>query len=285
MSNGVDEKSLGLRLQAARKAAGLTQQELCQKAHLAYSTLAKIERGAIKAPSIFTIQSIADTVGLSLDDLIGSSGPRKAQPSKKTSKSGVSFVYFDINGCLVRFFHQAFSRLAHETGVPVDQIETTFWHYNDEVCRGGMGINDFNQAFAKRLGLPSLDWERYYLDAVEPINEMNAFLSWAGEHYKIGLLSNIMPGFIESLQKAGKIPTLPYDSIIDSSVVRAIKPEAKIYEIAQAQAGVPAEQILFVDDSRTNLMAAEKLGWHVLWFDDYRPAESVEHIRDALSFA
>jgi FMN phosphatase YigB (HAD superfamily) len=284
MSIGVDEKSLGLRLQAARKAAGLTQQELCQKAHLAYSTLAKIERGAIKAPSIFTIQSIADTVGLSLDELIGSGTTPKPKPAKKTSKSGISFIYFDINGCLVRFFHQAFSRLAHETGVPVDQIETTFWHYNDEVCRGDMSLADFNVAFAKRLNIPSIDWQRYYLDAVEPISEMQTLLPWAAEHYKIGLLSNIMPGLIEALQAAGKIPTLPYDSVVDSSVAKAIKPEAAIYKIAQEQAKVPVDQILFVDDSRTNLMAAEKLGWHVMWFDDYRPAESVEHIRQALSF-
>jgi len=47
---GEDEKALGQRLQKARQNAGLTQQELCQKAGLSYSTLAKIERGAIKAP-------------------------------------------------------------------------------------------------------------------------------------------------------------------------------------------------------------------------------------------
>lgn len=284
MSNGVDEKSLGLRLQAARKAAGLTQQELCQKAHLAYSTLAKIERGAIKAPSIFTIQSIADTVGLSLDELIGTGVPSKPKPVKKTAKSGVRFVYFDVNGCLVRFFHQAFSRLAHETGLPVDQIETTFWHYNDAVCRGEVSLAEFNQAYAKRLKLPSLDWQKYYLDAVEPITEMEAFLPWAVEHYEVGLLTNIMPGFIEALQAAGKVPTLPYHSVIDSSQVKAIKPEAKIYQIAQEKAGVAPHEILFVDDSRSNLMAAEKLGWHVMWFDDYRPAQSVAHIKEALSF-
>jgi FMN phosphatase YigB (HAD superfamily) len=284
MSIGVDEKSLGLRLQAARKAAGLTQQELCQKAHLAYSTLAKIERGAIKAPSIFTIQSIADTVGLSLDELIGSNAPSKPKALKKTSKSGVRFVYFDINGCLVRFFHQAFSRLAQETGVAVDQIETTFWHYNDAVCRGEMSLDEFNKAYAKRLGLESLDWQRYYLDAVEPIADMQSFLPWVAEHYELGLLSNIMPGFIKALQAAGKVPSLPYHSVVDSSVVRAIKPEPAIYKVAQEMAGVPAEQILFVDDSRTNLMAAEKSGWNTLWFDDYQPAQSVEHIRQALIF-
>lgn len=286
MDYGVDEKSLGLRLQAARKAAGLTQQQLCQKAHLAYSTLAKIERGAIKAPSIFTIQSIAATVGLSLDELIGVAAPADKTPQvpKKVAKSGVKFVYFDINGCLVRFFQQAFTQLSHDSGAPVDMIETTFWHYNDALCRGEMTVKDFDRILADRFKLPTVDWEKYYLDAVEPIKDMQDFVPWAVEHYQVGLLSNIMPGFITALQKVGKIPTLPYQSIIDSSEVKAIKPEAKIYEIAHKKAGVKPHEILLVDDSRTNLMAAERMGWHVLWFDDYRPAQSVANIRAALSF-
>src|ERR1700749_226310 len=98
----MDEQGLGKRLQAARQAAGLTQQQLCQKANLSFSTLTKIERGAIKAPSIFTIQAIAGAVGLSLDQLVGAS-PALARDVHKT-KSGVSFVYFDVNGCLVRFY-------------------------------------------------------------------------------------------------------------------------------------------------------------------------------------
>ena len=55
----MDEQSLGRHLQTARMAAGLTQQELCQQAQISYSTLAKIERGAIKSPSVFTIQRLA----------------------------------------------------------------------------------------------------------------------------------------------------------------------------------------------------------------------------------
>lgn len=285
MDYGVDEKSLGLRLQLARKAAGLTQQQLCQKAHLAYSTLAKIERGAIKSPSIFTIQSIAATLGLSLDELIGStSGAPATKTPKKISINGIRFVYFDINGCLVRFFQQAFTQLSHDTGAPVDMIETTFWHYNDALCRGEMNVDDFDKILAERFKLPKVNWQKYYLDAVEPIAEMQDLLPWAVEHYQVGLLSNIMPGFIKALQKAGKIPTLPYQAVIDSSEVQAIKPEAKMYEIAQERAGVKPEEILLVDDSRTNLMAAERMGWHVLWFDDYRPSESVDHIREALEF-
>ena len=68
----MDEKGLGKRLQEARQAAGLTQQQLCQKANLSFSTLAKIERGAIKSPSIFTVRAIAEALNSTVDQLIGS---------------------------------------------------------------------------------------------------------------------------------------------------------------------------------------------------------------------
>jgi len=278
----MDEKGLGHRLQAARQAAGLTQQGLCQKAGLSYSTLAKIERGAIKSPSIFTIQSIATALGIGLDELIGQSGSDLPAKQRRRSKSGISFVYFDINGCLVRFFHQAFTKLAVVSNQSADVVETAFWHYNDQVNRGEMTLADFNTALAERLHMPSLDWQAYYLDAVEPIVEMHELVQWSSEHYGIGLLTNTMPGFVQAMIERGLLPNIKYDAIIDSSVVHTIKPEAKIYELAVEQAHCAPEELLLVDDSRANLMAAEKLGWHVLWFDDYRPEESAASIRDTL---
>lgn len=276
----MDEVGLGKQLQAARKKAGFTQQELCHKAGLSYSTLAKIERGAIKAPSIFTIQSIAAALGLSLNELIGES---PAPPSKKyRSKSGVRFVYFDINGCLVRFFHRAFTKLAADTGTSADLIETTFWHYNDEVCRGEMTLEDFNQAMAKQLGLSELDWQHYYMDAVDPIDEMHELVQWASQYYDVGLLSNIMPGFIDVMLEKGLLPRIPYAAIIDSSKTRAIKPEPKIFEAAQHYTNCSPDEVLFVDDSRANIMAAEKFGWRVMWFDIYRPEESAARVRTTL---
>lgn len=276
----MDEKGLGSRLQAARQAAGLTQQELCQQAGLSYSTLTKIERGAIKAPSIFTIQQIAAVLNTSLDTLAGK--PATLPTAKKRSKSGVRFVYFDINGCLVRFFHRAFTRLAEDTGAPADIIETTFWHYNDAVCRGEMTIDDFNVALARQFGVAHIDWQSYYLEAIDPIIQMKQLVAWASQHYEVGLLSNIMPGFIDAMLQRGLLPSVPYAAIVDSSQVRAIKPEPAIYEQAQQRAQCPASDILLVDDSRTNLMAAERLGWHVLWFDDFRPDESAAKVRAAL---
>jgi len=278
----MDERDLGKRLQAARQAAGLTQQKLCQLANLSFSTLTKIERGAIKSPSIFTIQSIAGALDLGLDELVAHAGAAKPHRQLKRTRSGASFIYFDMNGCLVHFFQRAFGRLAADTGVSADLIEATFWHYNDDVCRGVMTLEDFNSELAKRLGIDKVDWKKYYLEAVEPVPEMHELANWAAEHYRIGLLTNTKPGFVSAMRRSGQLPQVDFDSIVDSSEIGAIKPEARIYEVAQEQAGCPPEEILLIDDSRTNLMAAEKLGWHVLWFDDARPEESAASVRTAL---
>jgi FMN phosphatase YigB (HAD superfamily) len=276
----MDERGLGNRLQLARKSAGLTQQMLCQKANLSYSTLAKIERGAIKSPSIFTIQSIADALGTSLDELIGADGPRKN--NKKRSKTGVSFVYFDVNGCLVHFFQSAFTKLSAATGQPADIIETIFWHYNDAVCRGEMKVEEFNKKFSKQLKVPTINWSDYYFEAINPVPEVGELIQWVSSNYRIGLLTNTMPGFLNELMKRDLVPNINYDAVVDSSKVGAIKPEAKIYKIAQEMANAKAAEILLVDDSRSNLMAAEKTGWRVSWFDDYNSKESIARIRQSL---
>jgi len=279
----MDEVGLGKRLQEARQHAGLTQQQLCASAGLSYSTLAKIERGAIKSPSIFTIQSIADTLGLSLDELLGHETASSEKRVLKTqSHSGIRFVYFDINGCLVRFFHHAFTKLANDTGASSDAVESTFWHYNDAVCRGEMTMPEFNTALASALGVKSVDWTSYYLEAVQPILDMQDVIKNVSARYDVGLLSNIMPGQIDAMLQNGILPTLDYKVIVDSSEVAAIKPERKIYELAAGLAGVPQHEILLIDDSRPNLMAAEKMGWKVLWFDDYRIEDSIDRISSAL---
>lgn len=287
MSDGVppQEIALGKRLQMARQKAGLTQQQLCAKADLSYSTLAKVERGAIKAPSIFTIESIADVIGITLDELMGrSSDAAKPSDNKKISKNGIRFAYFDINGCLVRFFHSAFTDLSAKTGVPLHKVEAAFWRFNDDICRGELTLDQFNKKFAKQMGVEAVDWAPYYLAAVEPIVEMQELITWAAEHYKIGLISNIMPGMITAMRAKKIIPDAAYDVIIDSSVEHTIKPEAKVYEIAQERAGVDPSEILLVDDTRANLMAADKKGWSVLWFDDYNPGESAKRVREILAF-
>ncbi|MCE7936417.1 helix-turn-helix domain-containing protein [Candidatus Saccharibacteria bacterium CPR2] len=278
----MDTSELGKRIQEARKEAGFTQDDLSDRAGLAYSTLAKIERGAIKNPTFGTIAAIAQALNMSIDALA-------ALPINKTATSevieddqAVKFLYCDVNGVLVRFFQRAFTTLAREAGASPEKVESTFWHYNDAVCRGEMSVEEFNKAIAGHLRVQSVDWQKHYMNAVSPIKIVQGFLEHISSRVKIGLLTNIAPGFLGYMIEKKILPDLPYSAIVDSSIEGAIKPEPRIYEIAEKKARYSGNQILFVDDSRINLMAAEKRGWQVLWFDDYRPEESVERIRQAI---
>jgi FMN phosphatase YigB (HAD superfamily)/DNA-binding XRE family transcriptional regulator len=283
----MNEKALGGKLQLARRRAGLTQQQLCQKAGLSYSTLAKIERGAIKSPSVFTVAAIAGATNTRLEDLLdlqpqGENTP--ASNSKKRAKSGVTFVFFDINGVCVRFLHKAFTEVARKSGKSIDSVETLFWRYNDSVTSGQMEMGEFNQIMARELEIENFDWISYYMNNVEQMPGIEGLIKWAEEHYEIGLLSNIMPGFIELLIQRNIIPNVNFKVIVDSSKVGALKPTPKIYEIAQQLAAVEPGEILTIDDSRTNLVTADRLGWHVVWFDEIRPEESIERAKQSLEF-
>jgi len=276
----MDEKWLGRRLQEVRRKAGFTQQGLCQKAGLSYSTLAKIERGAIKAPSIFTIQSIAGALGTTLDELMGT--PIVPETPKLVTRSGVRFVYFDINGCLIQASQRAITHIAEDLNLPVDVVETAYWRYNDEACRGTMSMSDFNQAMADRLRIASLDWQKYYLDSIEVVEPMQELVRWAHERYSVGLITNIMPGLLSAMKSRGLLPNLPYKAVIDSSEVGLVKPDAEIFGLATEKAGVQPSEILLIDDTRSNLQAAQLAGWHVLLFDNYGAEESVARARSAL---
>ncbi len=276
----MDEKGLGKRLQDMRRKSGLTQQQLCQLANLSFSTLTKIERGAIKSPSIFTVQSIAAALDMSLDELLGTK--HSSNQNKRSTSSGVEFIYFDVNGCLVRFYHRAFIQIARDYSVSPDLVEMAFLHFNEEACKGQLTMTDFNHAIAKRLGIPSIDWSRYYLSSVEPMPGMDEVVQWAAKNYRIGLLTNIMQGLLRELIRRKVVPDLHYDTIIDSSEVGLIKPDNAIFKLALERTGLTPDKLLLIDDTRENVAATESLGWHVLWFDYAQPEESVDQVRMAI---
>lgn len=278
------ELALAHAIAAARKAAGLTQQQLCNVAGLSYSTLAKIERGAIKSPSVFTVATIAAATATTVEQLTGIAALVAPPKQYRVAKNGITTVYFDVNGVLVRFFQRAFTHIAADTGASPDIIEATFWHYNDAICKGQMTVAEFNRVLAERTGASSIDWAAYYMQNIEPITAMHDCLKWAAEHYKVGLMTNSMPQFVQQMIQQNLLPNIAYDFIIDSAEQGCIEPDQQIFTIAQETSGCSPDQLLLIDDSRSNIMAAERLGWHVVWFDDYRPEEGAMRVKDALAF-
>lgn len=53
-----------------RKKQGLTQDDLAKKANIKYSTLTKIEGEVVTKPSVQTVQKIAESLGVPIEELL-----------------------------------------------------------------------------------------------------------------------------------------------------------------------------------------------------------------------
>lgn len=65
-----NEKPIGKKIKEKRAEKDLTQDELARKANIPYTTLVKIETGAVKSPSVNTVKKIAIALETTIDELI-----------------------------------------------------------------------------------------------------------------------------------------------------------------------------------------------------------------------
>jgi putative hydrolase of the HAD superfamily len=100
---------------------------------------------------------------------------------------------------------------------------------------------------------------------------------------RIGLLTNVSPGMLDLIKQKGILPDVHWDQVIDSSIERVMKPNPKIFEIAQERAGVPANEILFVDNKQSHCDAAEENGWQTFYYDSADRVKSAKELADFLS--
>ena len=194
-----DSIALGRTLAKARKACKLTQQELCNLTGIAYSTLTKIERGAIKKPNVFTVFQIAKATNLKIDDLMKAQSPKsppvwppKAAPPPVSfpALKGIKFVYLDVHQVLINSTNNMLPVLAARLQVSPGMIEDLFIRYNQRLCRGQLHLKEFNQIVSQACGGEVFDWQEYYLESAQADAEMKAVQQWLKKRLPLGLLTN-----------------------------------------------------------------------------------------------
>ena len=74
----IDYTKLGRRIQRIRHERGLTQAELAERADVSPPYISHIERG-VKTTSLDTLVRIAESLGVTLDELLADSYPRERE--------------------------------------------------------------------------------------------------------------------------------------------------------------------------------------------------------------
>ena len=72
------------------------------------------------------------------------------------------------------------------------------------------------------------------------------------------------------------------DHIVDCSDTDILKPDPRAFARAEEMIGVPADQMLFVDDQPINVQGALDAGLHALWFDLPNAKESWAQVANSL---
>lgn len=139
----------------------------------------------------------------------------------------------------------------------------SYWQFRDEYDRGTLNGTEYWNAVAGRklqdaevAELKRLDTE-LWTDMNEPMVAWAERLQKAG--VKTGILSNIGDAMEDGIR--GKLAWVAeFTHAVWSHQLKMRKPEPEIYAVAVKGLGVPAEQILFVDDREENIRGAEAAG-------------------------
>lgn len=153
--------------------------------------------------------------------------------------------------------------------------EEAFWaRYGGQLgARLGLGAEQAAQVLA------AFPYERF-LRPVEGAREVLAELRARG--LRIGVLSNTLPSIDRTLRALGLDDLV--DVAVASCTVGAHKPEARAFTSALERLGLPAGEVLFVDDRPENVEAARALGMRAAQIDlSGRVPGALHRLRDVLA--
>ncbi len=194
----------------------------------------------------------------------------------------VSFVYFDLGGVVIIDLNigDKWEQLRRELGVTPERDGefSKFFRTKEDKSLVGDDLEKMLPPLKKKFGskLPP-DYSLLsdgFISRFEDNKPIWPVIEKIHKKFKIGLLTNAYPHMLDKVYEKQIMPKVKWDVIVDSSVVRAKKPDAAIYKIAEVEAGVEGKDILFIDNMSKNTEGAERFGWNTFIYDPSNPEES-----------
>lgn len=204
----------------------------------------------------------------------------------------VKAVVFDVGGVLERVDDAAWPvtwirRWERRMNLPTGHVlERLADHAPDEdIVTGRMSEAQVRELYAEALGLDDEQadammaemWDGYCgeLDV-----EMRDFAASLRPTYTTGILSNSADGARREEQRRHGFLDL-VDVVVYSHEVGLAKPDPEVFRLTESLLGVPAEEIVLLDDHAGHVDAARRLGWHAVLHRD--AAQSIPAVRRLLA--
>lgn len=184
----------------------------------------------------------------------------------------ISFVYFDVGGVLDKDFSAShkWDNLREELRIQPSEAYELFWKEVEKDICTRKEVDDLLPLLEQKFGakIP----ENYslldsFLKRFEKNESIWPVISKIQKSAKTGLLTMMYPHMLDALLESGILPSMHWDVIMDSSVVGLVKSDGATYKMAQEKAGVPAAEILYIDNTKRYLDIAHTFGWQTYFYD------------------
>jgi len=194
----------------------------------------------------------------------------------------IKFVYFDVGGVVIKDFSgtNKWEELRVEIGI-TSANQTQFdklWNETTDTRDTTFNVDQLVPLLRKNvnINLPN-DYSLLmgFVNRFEKNESILPVLLAIQKEVPMGLLTNMYPRMLDNIYTKDIMPSVNWDVVIDSSIVKIKKPDLKIYKLAEGQAMVKGNNILFVDNSQTHLDATQKnFGWQTFLFNPKKSKES-----------
>ena len=186
-------------------------------------------------------------------------------------KSGIRNIIFDLGGVLLNINPLlSLAELEQMSGIGKEQLISRFVseHIFEKFDTGSLNPAQFRSELCRIINTNVSDaeidkaWNKLLLDFPSPRVEM---LQQLRKNYRVFLLSNTNSIHFEYYtrdfyEKYGYQMTSLFDKLFLSYEIGIHKPDEGIYAFVLQNAALDPSQTVFIDDSLTNIKAAEQLG-------------------------
>lgn len=174
-------------------------------------------------------------------------------------------VLFDLYGVIMYEQNDEYLRSIEEAVGHSDQaFWDSYWAVRHEFDAGNVKSAEYWQMVSDHLGRPIKDpeeatridiesWLRQDDSMVDYIKRLHS------EEVRVGVLSNITSELADAMLERNDWLQL-FNPLVLSCETGFAKPQPEIYELAVDKFGLPAENILFVDDRPVNVKGAQTVG-------------------------
>ena len=184
-------------------------------------------------------------------------------------------ILFDLGGVILDINVQATLKRFYELGFPAELMEilnsmTTDIYFKYET--GKLDTEQFRNEIRRTTGIEMSDQsidEAWNAMLVRIPEERTSLLKRLSKHYKLYMLSNTSALHVKVFEKmyldsAGESMHQVFDKIYYSHEIGWHKPDREAWEYVIKDAGIKAEETLFLDDNIHNIKASQELGFQAI---------------------